>query len=112
MQESYGEGLATHAGPESCASTREGGGEALTGVRAGRTSSREMGMKFEGAHAVRRAEGNTGRAVMARTAPTPRGLRTRACTEALHTACRRSHARPGRDGDPVRAVNPRGVLRR
>lgn len=48
----------------------------MTGVRAGRTSSREMGMKFEGAHAVRRAEGNTGRAVMARTAPTPRGLRT------------------------------------
>jgi hypothetical protein len=29
------EGLANHDGPESCAVTREGGGEALTGVRAG-----------------------------------------------------------------------------
>jgi RNA-directed DNA polymerase len=37
MQESYGEGLATHAGPESCAAVRE----ALTGVRAGRVLSRE-----------------------------------------------------------------------
>ena len=37
MQESYGEGLATHTGPESCAAVRE----ALTGVRAGRVFSRE-----------------------------------------------------------------------
>ena len=35
MEESYGEGLATHTGPESCADIREVGGEALTGVRAG-----------------------------------------------------------------------------
>jgi hypothetical protein len=37
MQESYGEGLATHTGPESCAAVRE----ALTGGRAGRVFSRE-----------------------------------------------------------------------
>jgi RNA-directed DNA polymerase len=37
MQESYGEGLATHTGPESCAAVRE----ALTGVGAGRVFSRE-----------------------------------------------------------------------
>ena len=37
MKESYGEGLATHTGPESCAAVRE----ALTGVRAGRVFSRE-----------------------------------------------------------------------
>ena len=37
MQESYGEGLATHTGPESCAAVRE----ALTGGRAGRVLSRE-----------------------------------------------------------------------
>ena len=30
------EGVATRDGPESCAGTREGAGEALTGVRAGR----------------------------------------------------------------------------
>jgi RNA-directed DNA polymerase len=41
MQESYGEGLATHTGPESCAIAREGGSEALTGERAGWVLSRE-----------------------------------------------------------------------
>src|SRR6266446_1745851 len=35
MRELYVEGLATHDDPESCAVVREGGGEALTGVRAG-----------------------------------------------------------------------------
>ena len=42
MKESYGEGVATHAGPESCVDVREGGGEALTGARAGRVLSREI----------------------------------------------------------------------
>ena len=41
MKDSYGEGLATHTGPESCGVAREGGVEALTGVRAGRVLSRE-----------------------------------------------------------------------
>ena len=41
MKESYGEGLATHTGPESCGAARKGGGEALTGERAGRVLSRE-----------------------------------------------------------------------
>ena len=41
MKESYGEGVATHTGPESCAAAREGGREALTGERAGRVLSRE-----------------------------------------------------------------------
>ena len=36
MREPYIEGVAIHDGPESCAGVREGGGEALTGVRAGR----------------------------------------------------------------------------
>ena len=35
MQVRYGEGLAVHTGPESCAVTREGLGEALTGARTG-----------------------------------------------------------------------------
>ena len=35
MQVRYGEGLAIHTGPESCAGTREGAGEALTGGRIG-----------------------------------------------------------------------------
>jgi hypothetical protein len=40
MKESYGEGVATRTGPESCAAVREDGGEALTGVRAGQVLSR------------------------------------------------------------------------
>ncbi len=35
MKESYGEGVANHTGPESCVGFPRGGGEALTGVRAG-----------------------------------------------------------------------------
>jgi hypothetical protein len=42
MKVSYGEGVANHTGPESCGATREGGGEALTGGRAGRVLSREI----------------------------------------------------------------------
>ena len=41
MKESHGEGVAPHTGPESCVSARKGGGEALTGERAGRALSRE-----------------------------------------------------------------------
>ena len=41
MKESYGEGLASHTSPELCAGAREGTGEALAGVRAGRVLSRE-----------------------------------------------------------------------
>ncbi len=53
MRESYGEGLATHTGPESCGVARKGGAEALTGVRAGRVFSRERTL-LRGADAVRR----------------------------------------------------------
>ncbi len=52
MKESYGEGPATHTGPESCAVVRKGDGEALTGVRAGRVFSRESPLRS--ADAVRR----------------------------------------------------------
>ena len=53
MRESYGEGPATHTGPESCAEAREGGREVLTGERAGRVFSRESLLR--GADAVRRS---------------------------------------------------------
>lgn len=51
MKESYVKGLAAHSGPESCVVAREGRGEALTGVRAGRVLSRER-HSLRGADAV------------------------------------------------------------
>lgn len=42
MKEPYGEGVATHTGPESCVVIRKGRGEALTGVRIGRVWSHEI----------------------------------------------------------------------
>ena len=42
MKVSYGEGLASHTGPKSCATVRKGGSEALTGVRTGPVLSREI----------------------------------------------------------------------
>jgi hypothetical protein len=52
MQESYGEGAATHTGPESCGGVRKGIGEALTGGGAGRVLSREIHDSLRGADAV------------------------------------------------------------
>ncbi len=42
MKEPYGEGLASHTGPESWGCVREGASQALTGARAGRVLSREI----------------------------------------------------------------------
>lgn len=42
MQESHGEGLASHTDPESCVAGRKASGEALTGAHAGQPSSREI----------------------------------------------------------------------
>ena len=50
MQESYGEGVASHTGPESCVGAREGIDEALTGVRAGRVLNRETAKLPQGGH--------------------------------------------------------------
>ena len=56
MKVSYGKGVATHTGPESCGVARKGNAEALTGVRAGRVLSRESN-SLRGADAV----GDSGR---------------------------------------------------
>ena len=84
MKESYVEGLASYGGPESCVHIREGVGEALTGVRAGR--------------------------VLSRVIHDP-GLRSRGdrVAEAVET-CRRPHrdCRIGEAGaDPARSKTPR-----
>ncbi len=51
MQESYGEGLATHTGLAPCGGVRKGGTEASAEVRAGQVLSREKN-SLRGADAV------------------------------------------------------------
>ena len=63
------EGVAIHNGPESCAVTREGKSEALTGVRTGQPLSRERSI-VSGADMVTYMESNTdGRAMQAHERP-------------------------------------------
>jgi hypothetical protein len=55
----YSEGLANHAGLESCAGVREDEGEALTGGDTGRVLSRER-LEEQGADVLEITEGHTG----------------------------------------------------
>src|SRR3954471_15083820 len=73
VQVHYGEGVATHTGPESCGCGREAAREALTGVRAGQVWSGESNA-VRGADAVVAVEGNRRGSVSARTWATPRRL--------------------------------------
>ena len=115
MRVSYGEGIASHIGPESCGGIREDAVEALTGVCAGWVSSLENFIRS--ADGLRPSEGNTGRIVIARFVRTPRGLRPHARTQAPHkegnpfrTEAGRSQVRLGRSVQ-ARAVNPQGERR-
>ena len=74
MQVHYGEGVATHIGPEPCVGIREGVGEASAGEHIGQPLSRES-LKVPGAHVVIFTEGNMGGRVIASTRPTRRGRR-------------------------------------
>ena len=75
MKESYGEGVASHIDPESCAEGRKGLSEALTGARAGRVWSRETLLKFREPTWWDRAEGESGCIVSARCSCSLRGRR-------------------------------------
>jgi hypothetical protein len=75
MKELYGEGLASHTGPESCGDARESVTEALTGVHAGRPSSREI--RVWGADDVSTFGRQHPRHRYARSRGTPRGPRHR-----------------------------------
>jgi RNA-directed DNA polymerase len=66
MQKPYGEGLASHTGPKSCAGSREAGREALTGAHAGGVLSREMPGNQVPTLFIR-GEGNTGGRAIAST---------------------------------------------
>jgi len=84
MKESYVEGLASYGGPESCVYIREGVGEALTGVRAGRVLSRvidDPGLRSRG----------------------ERGAEVVEMHRRPHRVCRHGKA----DMDPARSKTPR-----
>jgi hypothetical protein len=74
VQVHYGEGVATHTGPEPCVVTREGGGEASAGERTGQPLSRERA-RVPGADVVSDAEGNMSRCVSASAWTARRGRR-------------------------------------
>jgi len=91
MKESYGEGVATHTGPESCGGDSNVTAEALTGVRAGQVLSRELLLKFGVPTLWDSAEGNIGYIAIARYIWTLRGRRSCACTETPYLGTGRSH---------------------
>ena len=93
MQESYGEGLAIHTGPEPCADVRKGVGEASAGERTGQPLNRERPI-IPSADTVPNVEGHThGRAIRERLDDSA-WSQTLACTEASCTGTGRSHGRP------------------
>ena len=99
MQESYGEGVASHTGPESCVDAREGGDEALTGVRAGWVVNRENADPPSGGHSgvpthIRGCGKATPAASLTRDATGPRAVED-------PTHVRKHHARES--GEPAGA---------
>jgi len=93
MEELHTEGLATRGDPESCVDDPRGRGEALTGARAGRAIE-PRNQRVRGADAVQEVEGHTGGSAIASCRRTPRGQRTRACTEPPCARTGRARARP------------------
>src|SRR6516225_175243 len=75
MQESYGEGPASHPDPESCGSGREASAEALTGAHAGQPSSCEI--RVSGVPTLlSEAEGHTEVGVTGEPSPGPAQSKT------------------------------------
>ena len=106
MKVHYDEGLANRIGPEPCAGTREGTGEASVGECIGQPLSRER-LLIPGADAVERAEGNTyGRdsasARMARRGRRPWHVQTLLVSgnrESSRSTARSMAAGPRREGE-------------
>jgi hypothetical protein len=97
MQESYGEGVATHTGSELCVAGREARGEALAGARAGRVLSPESNGEW-GADAV----GISGRLHLAHRQREMGGGPTGSETSRMHGNT--SHATREIPGFPARQV--------
>lgn len=111
MKEIDIEGLANRDGPESCAESREGLGEALTGGSAGWVLSREM-EEVRGANTMVGVEGNTFGRAIASARMTPRGRRPHACTESSRARTGRSTSLPRRMAASGRAGKAMAAIRR
>ena len=81
MKEPYGEGVANHAGPESCGDGSNAMAEALTGEYAGGLLSSEI-KSFRVPTLWSEGEGNMGCSASASCSPTGGVFRTLACVEA------------------------------
>ncbi len=110
MKEPYVEGVATHDDPESCVVVRKGGGEALTGVRAGEVLSREI-IGFGVPTLLMQSEGHTAGGASASTLGTPRGRRPSACAEPPCTGTGRSHGCSRGDGAAGRIGKAKAAIR-
>ena len=112
MKEPYEKGVANHFDPESCASAREGCGEALAGARAGWVLSHEITEIVQGADVVL---GN------GRQHRSGRSRETRLDPAWSETPCMYGNSSHGSreisrlssaDSAGVRVVNPTGARRR
>jgi hypothetical protein len=108
---SYGEGLASHSGPESCVCDRKVVGEALTGGAASRDIEPRKLHKEQDASLVHPGEGQHQSNRPGKVVRVLRGRRPRARAQAFYTGTERSWNRPWGDGPAVRSENPEGARR-
>jgi hypothetical protein len=96
MKEPHSEGVANHTDPESCVGFPQGGGEALTGARAGWVWNREICTSVGADRLGRVWKATSDRPLRcARLVRTPRGRRPHARTETPRTGIGRSRLWPG-----------------
>ena len=112
MKEPYGEGPATHSGPESCGGPRKGADEALTGVRSGRVLSLEKPLTTGTPTQSFGAEGNIRSADIARRLLSPAWSETPGMYGNSSSGNRESLWLAAEDGAAVRAGNPCGRSQR
>ena len=105
------EDLANHSDPESCAVTREGGREALTGAGVGRVQSSETNYE-QVADALQVCGRQHWVTVHARCPQDLRSRRPLARTEAYCAEAGRSHVWPRRMAMRSARGNPKGVIPR
>ncbi len=102
MKEPHGEGVAIHPDPESCVSSREAAGEALTGARAGQVLSSEIRLSSRVPTSFWEAEGHIGVGESLSLSGTLRSRRPWACVETPGARTGRPRELPSRvRGGPV-----------